>query len=140
MIAVAFGLGFRTFCCRRASPLAVLREPSASFHNRVRARVGTPQPHCCTRLKAVSGLLRTLLMWLLALAIPTQGFATSTMLFCDPVHHGGTASLTAAAHVQAIEEVDTGSGPSSASRSDHHRYSTEADTPPTARQRLSAAK
>lgn len=67
-------------------------------------------------------------MWLLALAIPTQGFAASTMFFCGPGHHGSTASLAVTAHVH------TGVPPRSASGSDHHRFSTEADTPPAPRQ------
>lgn len=72
-------------------------------------------------------------MWLLALAIPTQGFAASTMLFCGPGHHGSTASLAATARVHA-SEAHTGVPPRSASRSDHHRFSTEVDTPPSPRQ------
>lgn len=71
-------------------------------------------------------------MWLLALAIPTQGFAASTMFFCGPGHHGSTASLAVTAHVHA-SEVHTGVPSRSASGSDHHRYSPKAETPPTAR-------
>ena len=40
-------------------------------------------------------LIRTLLIWLLALAIPAQGAAASTMAFCGAGHHGGTAAATA---------------------------------------------
>lgn len=34
-------------------------------------------------------LIRTLLIWLLVLAIPAQGAAAATMAFCGPNHHGG---------------------------------------------------
>lgn len=36
-------------------------------------------------------LTRTVLTWLLALAIPLQGFAASAMLFCAPAHSGMVA-------------------------------------------------
>lgn len=34
-------------------------------------------------------LVRTLLIWLLVLAVPAQGAAAATMAFCGPNHHGG---------------------------------------------------
>lgn len=40
-------------------------------------------------------LIRTLLLWLLVLAIPAQGVAASTMAFCGPKHHGGVAAAAA---------------------------------------------
>lgn len=33
-------------------------------------------------------LIRTLLIWLLVLAVPAQGVAAATMAFCGPQHHG----------------------------------------------------
>ena len=33
-------------------------------------------------------LIRTLLIWLLALAVPAQGAAAATMAYCGPNHHG----------------------------------------------------
>ena len=49
-------------------------------------------------------LIRALLIWLLALAIPAQGVAAATMAFCGPNHHGGDAAApaqhaTAASHL-----------------------------------------
>ena len=38
-------------------------------------------------------LIRTLLIWLLMLAIPAQGVAAATMAFCGPKHHGGAAGI-----------------------------------------------
>ena len=40
-------------------------------------------------------LIRTLLVWLLVLAVPAQGAAAVTMAFCGPNHHGGAASAPA---------------------------------------------
>ena len=40
-------------------------------------------------------LIRTLLIWLLVLAIPAQGVAAATMAFCGPKHHGGVAAAAA---------------------------------------------
>lgn len=36
--------------------------------------------------------IRTLLIWLLVLALPVQGAAATTMAFCGPQHHGGAAA------------------------------------------------
>ena len=38
-------------------------------------------------------LIRTLLIWLLVLAVPAQGAAAVTMAFCGPNHHGSAAAL-----------------------------------------------
>ena len=35
--------------------------------------------------------MRIALMWLLALAVPVQGFAAASMLSCGPGHHGSAA-------------------------------------------------
>ena len=37
-------------------------------------------------------LIRTLLVWLLVLAVPAQGAAAATMAFCGANHHGGAAA------------------------------------------------
>ena len=36
--------------------------------------------------------VRTLLIWLLVLAVPAQGAAAATMAFCGPNHHGSGAT------------------------------------------------
>lgn len=43
----------------------------------------------------MDSLIRTLLIWLLMLAIPAQGVAAATMAFCGPKHHGGGAAAMA---------------------------------------------
>jgi hypothetical protein len=78
-------------------------------------------------------LIRTLLIWLLVLAVPAQGAAAATMAFCGPNHHGGGAAaqmqLAAPAnhahhdgaiaaeheHPQAEAQADKGSSASAAS-------------------------
>lgn len=53
--------------------------------------------------------LRILLIWLLVLAIPAQGVAAATMLYCGPDHHGassdsirdGNHGVVTSAHHQA---------------------------------------
>ncbi len=37
-------------------------------------------------------LIRTLLIWLLVLAVPAQGAAAAIMAFCGPYHHGAAAA------------------------------------------------
>lgn len=48
-------------------------------------------------------LLRIVLTWLLALALPAQGYAAQAMLFCGPVHDRAAASA-AAGHDHAAHE------------------------------------
>lgn len=50
------------------------------------------------------GLVRTVLIWLLVLALPAQGAAAATMAFCSPNHH--SAGSTAVS--RQIAAVDPG--------------------------------
>ena len=43
----------------------------------------------------MSLLVRTLLIWLLVLAVPAQGAAAATMAFCGPSHHGDAVAARA---------------------------------------------
>jgi hypothetical protein len=56
-------------------------------------------------------LIRTLLIWLLVLAVPAQGAAAATMTFCGPDHHGGGAAATQqaapAAHAHHGSDADS---------------------------------
>jgi hypothetical protein len=38
------------------------------------------------------GLVRTVLIWLLVLALPAQGAAAATMVFCNPNHHAAVSA------------------------------------------------
>ncbi len=58
--------------------------------------------------------LRIALMWLLALALPAQGHAATTMLHCGSAHHGA-----AHAHSHAGHSHDHAQGPAMAS---HHHH------------------
>ena len=40
-------------------------------------------------------ILKTALVWLVVLAVPAQGFAASTMLFCGPMHERMTSAAGA---------------------------------------------
>jgi hypothetical protein len=50
-------------------------------------------------------LVRTLLIWLLVLAVPAQGAAAATMAYCSPNHHGGGVAATARveAHSERVQ-------------------------------------
>ena len=79
-------------------------------------------------------LIRTLLVWLLVLALPAQGVAAATMAFCGPHHPGGGAASHAEqraaaehvhpqarpqAHPQAHPEADAQG--SHGDHGDHHQ-------------------
>ena len=43
-------------------------------------------------------LIRTLLVWLLALAVPAQGATAATMALCGPIHQGQRSSVASVDH------------------------------------------
>jgi hypothetical protein len=43
----------------------------------------------------MSVFVRTLLVWLIVLALPVQGASAAAMAFCGPAHHGGGSARTA---------------------------------------------
>jgi hypothetical protein len=80
--------------------------------------------------------LRILLMWLVALAVPVQGFAAASMLGCGPGHHGTTG---AQAHAGPMHEHASGTsqhahgvdldGDSSSHHPDASAAAAHGDTP-----------
>ena len=50
------------------------------------------------RLSDMSRIWRIAVMWLLALAVPAQGFAAASMLNCGPGHHGTVSGPARADH------------------------------------------
>ena len=52
--------------------------------------------------------VRTLLIWLLVLAIPAQGAAAATMAFCGPNHHGEEAIEVQWVEPAEYEHLDSG--------------------------------
>ena len=69
-------------------------------------------------------LLRTLLIWLLVLAVPAQGAAAATMAFCGPNHHA-VGTTTAAQPVAPAEHPHPGSDAESAHG--HHAMAAQGD-------------
>ncbi len=68
-------------------------------------------------------LVRTALIWLLAVALPVQGAAAATMLACGPGHHGAAGSHAhSAAAGQAPHSHDHGTqaAPAYPVQHDHH--------------------
>ena len=55
----------------------------------------------------MSSLVRTLLIWLMVVAVPAQGAAAVNMAFCGPTHHGSAAATA-------------GQQPSQTTRLNHH--------------------
>ena len=53
----------------------------------------------------VNFFIRTLLIWLLVLAVPAQGMAGVTMAVCGP-NHAGVSSAAQSPSVESIERVD----------------------------------
>jgi hypothetical protein len=50
-------------------------------------------------------MVRTLLIWLLALALPAQGVMAATMVFCGPDHHDQASAAVAAHDAGAAHEA-----------------------------------
>ena len=46
-------------------------------------------------------LLKTVLAWLLVVAIPVQGFAATALLLCAPNHHGAAMAVSTMANPEA---------------------------------------
>ncbi len=69
-------------------------------------------------------LFRTLLIWLMVLAVPAQGAAAAAMVYCGPNHHGETAA-TEASQTMAAERANHHG--SAASVDAHHETAAQAD-------------
>ena len=48
-------------------------------------------------------MIRALLIWLLAIALPAQGAMAATMAFCGPNHHERAAAVVASHHAGAAQ-------------------------------------
>ena len=69
-------------------------------------------------------LIRTLLVWLLVLAVPAQGAVAAIMAFCGPNHHGGATANSAAPAASAVHTDHHGSAEGATG---HHGMSSQAD-------------
>ena len=54
------------------------------------------------KLPGMTALVRLLVVWLLTLALPVQGFAAAAMLHCAGGHHDSAAAVTAGVHDHAM--------------------------------------
>ena len=70
----------------------------------MRAKVGIGARRCvsalflCARIISVQTVLKSLIVWILLLAVPFQGFASATMLMCAPMQPASPAAAFAAPH------------------------------------------
>ncbi|MGL6111139.1 MAG: hypothetical protein ACRC2B_13680 [Rubrivivax sp.] len=86
-------------------------------------------------------MLRTLVIWLLVLALPAQGAIAATMVFCGPNQHASAVAATAAqdghaqhddhAHTAQVHAhlVDGGAGDTASVQSAAPEMLGQADTP-----------
>ncbi|MDO9074658.1 MAG: hypothetical protein Q7U73_15470 [Rubrivivax sp.] len=81
-------------------------------------------------------LIRTLLIWLLVLAVPAQGAAAATMAFCGPNHSRGAVSVQVQPAVPAAHAHQPGNA---AATPDHHSVAAVADEDPSASERSTTA-
>ena len=70
-------------------------------------------------------LFKTLLIWIVMLAIPAQGMAASTMLLCGPSHHRMQQALSETEH-----DAHEHPAPEAMEASQHEHASSQADTSP----------
>jgi hypothetical protein len=85
--------------------------------------------HCPLSLvynHTVKRILRTLLLWLMMLALPTQGMAAATLLYCGPVHAGGATSTPVRPSEVAAAHAEHGHAHMHASRQAGHVHSDHA--------------
>ena len=68
---------------------------------------------------------RTLLIWLIVLAVPAQGAAAATMAYCGPNHHGGGGAAVQALETESAEHSNHRSGTHNAHA--HHDMAAQAD-------------
>ena len=54
------------------------------------------EPVSRAKLQPMNRFVRCVVMWLLVLALPVQGFAAATMLLCEAGHHGSTQLIDVA--------------------------------------------
>lgn len=78
-------------------------------------------------------MVRTLLIWLLVLAIPAQGAMAATMAFCGPNHHGSTAAVSAPHDAHAVHGDHEHTAQGQAHTADELASDTAADATSTSK-------
>ena len=72
-------------------------------------------------------MVRTLLIWLLALALPAQGVMAATMIFCGPNHDGRAPAVAAAHHADAAHQLQDSSARAHDTMADAQAEDTASD-------------
>ena len=72
-------------------------------------------------------MIRTLLIWLLALALPVQGVMAATMVFCGPNHHDGAFAATTSHDAAAARQQHETAAQSHGAVVDGHVDNTTTD-------------
>ena len=72
-------------------------------------------------------MVRTLLIWLLALALPAQGVIAATMVFCGPNHHDRASVATTAHDADAVHQAQDSSAHSHHETADAQAEYTASD-------------
>lgn len=124
---------FRTISTRRPCIRIVSPAFGSAGSTVNRAQIG------CARIIAVRILVKSLIVWCLLLAVPFQGFASATMLFCAPIpsrdvvapaatatsQHHDHAAMMAAKHAEhdhqkSDDHAATPHGADQTSSANHH--------------------
>ena len=72
-------------------------------------------------------MVRALLIWLLALALPAQGVIAATMVFCGPNEHEGASAAAVAHHADSVHQQHESAAQPHGPAADDHAEDTAAD-------------
>ena len=72
-------------------------------------------------------MIRTVLIWLLVLALPAQGAIAASMVFCGPNHHDRAAAAAVAHPADAAHQRQDSAGHSHDAITDAHAGNTASD-------------
>lgn len=77
-------------------------------------------------------MVRTLLIWLLALALPAQGVIAATMVFCGPNHHDRASAVAVTHPADAVHQPHDSAAHSHDAIADAQAETTASDETATA--------
>ncbi|HRH87243.1 MAG TPA: hypothetical protein PLO41_10380 [Rubrivivax sp.] len=72
-------------------------------------------------------MIRTLLIWLLALALPAQGVLAATTVFCGPSHHAPASGVAVDHHADAAQQLQDSAAHSNQAATDARPENMAAD-------------
>jgi hypothetical protein len=73
---------------------------------------------------AMRSVFHTLLIWLMLLAVPVQGFAAASMLLCEPISVSNVAPADAHAHQHDHAQMSADQISSNSNHAHHHHQQT----------------